>query len=244
MAFYQGNYIAEFTSIEESLAIMQELGDRRNSAKLLWFLGHAAFVQDDFAKARTFYEEALAILQELDIKWFIASCLDGLAEVAVAQGQPEWAAHLLGAAALLREALGVSPPPYNLANYERTVATTRAQLGEERFAAAWAEGRKMTLEQVLAGQAGAKTPGQTSTVPTIQQTAGTAAPPAAYPDELTPREVEVLRLIASGLSNAQVAEKLIISPRTAHAHVRSIYSKLLITSRSAATRYAIDHKLL
>jgi predicted ATPase/DNA-binding CsgD family transcriptional regulator len=244
MAFYQGNYIAELTSLEESLAIMRELGDRRSSAKLLWFLGHAAFVQDDYAKARTFYEEALAILQELGIQWFIASCLDGLAEVAVAQRQPAWAAHLLSAAALLREALGVSPPPYNLANYERAVATTRARLGEERFAAAWAEGRKMTLEQVLAEQAGATPPGQTSTVPTIQQPASTAAPPPAYPNELTPREVEVLRLVASGLSNAQVAEKLIISPRTAHAHVRSIYSKLLITSRSAATRYAIDHKLL
>jgi predicted ATPase/DNA-binding CsgD family transcriptional regulator len=244
MALYQDNYMAELTSIEESLAIMQELGDRRNSAKLLWFLGHAACVQDDFAKARTFYEEALAILQELDIKWFIASCLDGLAEVAVAQRQQEWAVHLLATAALLREALGVSPPPYSLANYERAVASTRAQLGEERFAAAWAEGRKMTLEQVLAEQAGATTPGQTSTVPTIQQPAGTTAPPAAYPDELTPREVEVLHLIASGLSNAQVAEKLIISPRTAHAHVRSIYSKLGISSRSAATRYAIDHKLL
>jgi len=244
MAFYQGHYIAELISMEESLAIMRELGDRRSSAKLLWFLGHAAFVQDDYAKARTFYEEALVILQELGIQWFIASCLDGLAEVAVAQRQPEWAAHLLGAAALLREALGVSPPPYNLANYERAVATTRAQLGEERFAAAWAEGRKMTLEQVLAEQAGATTPGETSTVPTIQQPASTSAPPPAYPEELTPREVEVLRLVASGLSNAQVAEKLIISPRTAHAHVRSIYSKLGITSRSAATRYAIDHKLI
>jgi predicted ATPase/DNA-binding CsgD family transcriptional regulator len=244
MAFYQGNYAAELISMEESLAIMRELGDRRSSAKLLWFLGHAAFVQDDYAMARTFYEEALVILQELGIQWFIASCLDGLAEVAVAQRQPEWAAHLLGAAALLREALGVSPPPYNLANYERAVATTSAQLGEERFAAAWAEGRKMTLEQVLAEQAGATTPGETSTVPTIQQPASTSAPPPAYPEELTPREVEVLRLVASGLSNAQVAEKLIISPRTAHAHVRSIYSKLFITSRSAATRYAIDHKLL
>jgi DNA-binding NarL/FixJ family response regulator len=68
--------------------------------------------------------------------------------------------------------------------------------------------------------------------------------PPTYPDELTPREVEILRLVASGLSNAQMAEKLIISPRTVHAHVRSIYSKLGITSRSAATRYAIDHKLL
>jgi len=240
MAFYQGNYIAELTSIEESLAIMQELGDRRNSAKLLWFLGHAAFVQDDFAKARTFYEEALAILQELDIKWFIASCLDGLAEVALAQRQQEWAVHLLSAAALLREALGVSPPPYNLANYERAVATTRAQLGEERFAAAWAKGREMTLEQVLAEQGRATIP----PVPTIKEPAGTVTLPLTYPDELTPREVEILRLVASGLSNAQVAEKLIISPRTVHAHVRSIYSKLAITSRSSATRYAIDHKLL
>ena len=102
----------------------------------------------------------------------------------------------------------------------------------------------MTLEQVLAEQAGATTPGQTSTVPTIQQPASTSVPPPAYPDELTPREVEVLRLVASGLSTAQVAEKLIISPRTAHAHIRSIYSKLGITSRSAATRYAIDHKLI
>jgi predicted ATPase/DNA-binding CsgD family transcriptional regulator len=240
MAFYQGNYIIELTSMEESLAIMRELGDRRSSARLLWALGHAAFVQDDYAKARTFYEEALAILQELGVKWFIAACLDGLAEVAVAQDQPEWAAHLLGAAALLREALGVSPPPYNLANYERTVATTRAQLGEERFAAAWAEGQEMTLEQVLAEQGRATTP----TMPTIQQPTDTVALPPTFPDELTPREVEILRLVASGLSNAQMADKLIISPRTVHAHVRSIYSKLGITSRSAATRYAVDHKLL
>jgi predicted ATPase/DNA-binding CsgD family transcriptional regulator len=244
LAFDQDNYTTEITAMEESLAIMRELGDRRSSARLLWALGHAAYVQDDYAKARTCYEEALAILQELGVKWFTAACLDGLAEVAVAQGQPEWAAHLLAAAALLREALGVSPPPYNLANYERTVATTHAQLGEERFAAAWAEGRGMTLEQVLAEQARATTPGQTSTMPTIQQPADTATPSPAYPGELTPREVEILRLIASGLSNAQVAEQLVISPRTVHAHVRSIYSKLGITSRSAATRYAIDHKLL
>jgi DNA-binding NarL/FixJ family response regulator len=102
----------------------------------------------------------------------------------------------------------------------------------------------MTLKQVLAEQARATTPGQTPTVPTIQQPTDTVALPLTYPDELTSREVEILRLVASGLSNAQVAEKLIISPRTVHAHVRSIYSKLGITSRSSATRYAIDHKLL
>ena len=66
---------------------------------------------------------------------------------------------------------------------------------------------------------------------------------ATYPDGLTTREVEVLRLVAQGLRDTEVAERLIISPRTVHAHLSSIYSKLGITSRNAATRYAIEHKL-
>ena len=54
----------------------------------------------------------------------------------------------------------------------------------------------------------------------------------------------MLRLVAQGFSDAQVAEQLVISPRTVHAHLSSIYTKLDITSRSAATRYAIEHKLV
>ena len=64
------------------------------------------------------------------------------------------------------------------------------------------------------------------------------------PNELTGREIEVLRLVAQGLTDAQIAEILIISPRTVNAHLRSIYSKLEITSRNAATRYAIEHRLV
>ena len=62
-------------------------------------------------------------------------------------------------------------------------------------------------------------------------------------DGLTAREIEVLRCVARGLTDAQVAEQLIISHRTVHSHLNSIYSKLGITSRSAATRYAIEHHL-
>jgi DNA-binding NarL/FixJ family response regulator len=64
-----------------------------------------------------------------------------------------------------------------------------------------------------------------------------------YPDGLTAREVEVLRLLARGLTNAQVAEELVVSPHTVHAHVSSIYSKLGLSSRSAVTRYAFEHHL-
>ena len=64
------------------------------------------------------------------------------------------------------------------------------------------------------------------------------------PGDLSLREVEVLRLVALGLTNAQVADRLVISPRTVNAHLRSIYSKLEITSRNQVIRYAIDHHLL
>jgi DNA-binding NarL/FixJ family response regulator len=61
---------------------------------------------------------------------------------------------------------------------------------------------------------------------------------------LTAREVEVLRLLATGLTDAQIAEQLVLSLHTVHAHLRTIYSKLGVTSRSAATRYAFEHRLV
>ena len=75
-----------------------------------------------------------------------------------------------------------------------------------------------------------------------------SAPPAkagtpTYPDELTAREVEVLRLLAQGWSDAQIAEQLVISPRTVNRHTTSIYSKIGVSSRAAATRYALEQHL-
>ncbi len=90
----------------------------------------------------------------------------------------------------------------------------------------------MTPEQALGAQG--QKPAPTST---------TTATPPTYPAGLTAREMEVLRLVAGGLTDVQVAEKLILSPRTVHAHISSIYSKLGVTSRSAATRYVIEHHL-
>jgi DNA-binding CsgD family transcriptional regulator len=73
----------------------------------------------------------------------------------------------------------------------------------------------------------------------------TGAPPPvpAYPAGLTAREAEVLRLVARGLPDAQVAERLFVSVNTVHAHLRAIYGKLGVRSRSAATRFALEHHL-
>ena len=70
-----------------------------------------------------------------------------------------------------------------------------------------------------------------------------AAVAPAYPAGLTAREVEVLRLVAAGLTDAQVAERLFLSPYTVKAHLRSIYGKLGVPSRNAATRFALEHRL-
>jgi DNA-binding NarL/FixJ family response regulator len=118
--------------------------------------------------------------------------------------------------------------------YEQTVTAIRAQLGEEAFATLWSEGRSMTPEQAIAVLQGAEMPQQ-----------GLAAKPSATsPAGLTAREMEVLRLLAQGLTSAQIAEQLVIGLVTVNSHVRSIYSKLGVTSRAAATRYALEQHLL
>jgi DNA-binding CsgD family transcriptional regulator len=180
----------------------------------------------------------------LDDKEGIALCLEGLGEVVVLQGEPVWAARLWGAAETLCEAIGASLPYVERAGYERSVATARSHLGEKAFAAAWAEGRTMTPEQVLAwpNTDGAESAGAMPT-PAVRPSR-TATSPPAYHASLTKREVEVLCLVAQGLTNEQVAEQLVISPRTVNTHLTSIYGKIGVNSRSAATRYAMEQHLV
>jgi DNA-binding NarL/FixJ family response regulator len=67
--------------------------------------------------------------------------------------------------------------------------------------------------------------------------------PMALPAGLTAREAEVLRLLATGMANAEIARELSLSPRTIDAHLTTIYSKLDVATRGAAIRYALDHDL-
>jgi DNA-binding NarL/FixJ family response regulator len=166
--------------------------------------------------------------------------VEGLAEVVAAQGEGAWAARLWGAAEAMRDDLNAPLPSVFRMEYERAVAAARTQLGEEAFANAEAEGRAMTLEHVLLSL-------ETIPLPTLDGVVLPSASPASVPSPqagLTPREMDVLRLLAQGLTSAQIAEQLVIGLVTVNSHVRSIYSKLEVTSRSAATRYALEHHLL
>jgi predicted ATPase/DNA-binding CsgD family transcriptional regulator len=227
--------------LEESVALSREIGNRRSKAESLFVLGRVAKSLGDYAAARAYYEESLAIRREVGNNLSISSYLEGLADVVAARGDPAWAARLWGIAEALREAMRIPIPPVYCADYDRSVAAARAQLGETAFASAWAEGRTMTPEQALTAQGAATSLPSTPTEATSTAPAKTAL---AYPAGLTAREMEVLRLVAQGMTNPQIAERLILSLHTVNAHVRSIYTKLELNSRSALTRYAVEHHLL
>ena len=196
----------------------------------------------DYTTARALYVRSLTLASKVGDNRDMAPYLEGLGDVVAAQGETTWAARLWGSAEALRERMETPVWPIEYARYERRVAAARASLGEKAFAAAWAEGRGMTPEQAIVAQGSTTVPSVSTLVEQSLDSPDTA--PITYLDGLTAREVEVLRLVAQGLSNAEIAEHLIISTLTVKAHMRSLYNKLGISSRSAATRYAIEHHLI
>jgi DNA-binding CsgD family transcriptional regulator len=208
------------------------------TADALTLLVKVNFVQGDYTAACALYEESMAFPFGVH-PW----SLEELASVMAAQGEPTWAAQLWGAAKALRESLGTPMPPVGRADYERSVTAARAQLGKKTFVAAWEEGRAMTAEQALAAQGRTLVPIATP-IPLDTISAPSTKSLTTYQAGLTAREVEVLRLVAQGMTNEQVAEQLVISLRTVNTHLTAIYGKIGTSSRSATTRYAIEHHLV
>jgi len=230
-----GEMAQAVTRAREGLALARELGDKLTIDLALHSLGYIASLQGDTKQAATWYREGLSLAQEIGDERQVGWHLVGLAGVAEAEGEPVRAARLFGAAEP-RLDVNMSMNDMERADYERTVEGVRARLDDQAFQAAWAEGRAMTPEQALAAPEQAP----------VRHPAGAInrAPTPVYPDGLTAREVEVLRLLAAGLTVAQIADHFVISPRTVSTHITSIYRKIHVNSRSAATRYAIEHKLV
>ena len=238
VALSQGDRNRARSILEEGLAFYRVKGYQQDTADALLILGQVATAEGDYAAAQACYEESLVIARQIGYQPVIPPNLEGLAAVAAAQGAFEWAARLGGVVESLRKAMGAPIPPVYRADVERSVAAARAQLGGRTFALVWAQGRTMTPEQVLWAQGRATMPIPSEARPVPQTRSGD--PPVG----LTSREGEILRLLAQGLTSAQIAEQLVIGVVTVNFHVRSIYSKLGVTSRAAATRYAIEHHLV
>jgi predicted ATPase/DNA-binding CsgD family transcriptional regulator len=229
VALRRGDDVQALALYNRCLNFTQEIGGARNSSMALARLGEIVYEQGNYALAAQRYRESLSLADTFEDKEIVGVTLLGLAQVAKAERRYWRAAHLLGAAEA-RINVRIDLDALARVAYERNVAALRTYLGEEAYTQARDEGSRMTPEQAL-------------TMPEPAAAAALNVSPM-YPDQLTEREVDVLRLVASGLTDAQVAEQLVISPRTVQGHLRSIYNKINVNSRSAATRYAVEYKLV
>jgi DNA-binding NarL/FixJ family response regulator len=123
------------------------------------------------------------------------------------------------------------------ATYARAAEAARTVLGDDAFAAVWAAGRALSLEE-------AATVARAVAAAAMMPNPTTSPPDVATRHGLTPRELEVLRLVAAGRSNAQIAHTLSISPRTVTTHLTKIFTKLRVSSRTGAVAAARRRNLV
>jgi predicted ATPase/DNA-binding CsgD family transcriptional regulator len=226
--------------VQEGLAIGRDMGDQGTISLFLRLMGDIAMNHGNIKQANEYYRESLSLaLKQGGMKMTVGRCLLGLARVARTEGRIQSAARLFGAAEpWLYVNRGMAP--VERATYDSDVAEARAHLGKEAFATIWAEGQTMTPEQALAVPEPIMMSQLIAGQPRKAQISKTPGSPAS----LSAREIEVLRLVAQGLTDAQVAAQLVISPRMVNLRLTSIYNKLEVDSRTAAARFAIEHHLV
>jgi len=237
VAVCRGDVARATPLLEECLAASTAAGEPFVAAFAHEGLALVARERGDTAATLAHFRAALAYYGRLGERWHAALCLEGIA-LAARQRAPAPAARLLGAAAALRSALRAPRPPVGRVVYEQAVAELRAALGEAAFEAAWAAGQTAPLEHAV---------GEAETIADASLPPRPAAPPgggAAAADGLTPREADVLRLLAAGRSNQAIADALCIGRGTVKGHVTNILGKLGLPSRAAAVAYAHTHGLV
>jgi len=215
----------------ESLALSREIGNVYGECLSLSNLGLLAARMGDAGRADALLREGLRRSVALHYELIIQYCLVGLGTLAAASGQPIRAARLWGAADAISEAFGthLTRATRSLIEYDRQVSTVRGQLDESAWDAARTEGRAMDPARAADLEVAEEPPSATV---------------ATLPGGLSTRETDVLRLVAGGMTNAEVARTLFLSTRTVDWHLSSIYTKLGFHSRTQATRFAVDHGLV
>jgi len=213
--------------LAEALALFRQGGYHFGTAFVLSNLAEIALVRGDFARAAALWREWL------DLSWHttgLIHCLRGMAKIAAAYGQARWAARLQGAAEAHRERLGYTLMPKQAAMNEKILGGVRAALGDTVFAAAWAEGRRLSADEARAEA--------TWVIDAIQEAVETRSFNRSAAHVLTPRELEILKLVADGRSDREIAAVLFIGPATVHTHLANAFGKLDVGSRTAAVAAA------
>lgn len=198
-----------------------------------WFRCHAlitrayiAVAQGEPEQAGDDAHESLAIALDIHAYLQVPDALDCLAGLAADAGSHLLAARLFGAAAAARERIGIARIPAFAKRHDETVDATLEALGRNEFDAAWAEGAALSTEKAIAY---------------AQRGRGERKRPSSGWESLTPTEGDVVKLVAKGLGNKNIAERLFISPRTVQTHLTHVYAKLGLESRIQLVQEAARH---
>ncbi|CAN5515947.1 hypothetical protein BH09CHL1_BH09CHL1_31850 [soil metagenome] len=224
----RGDMDRALTLYERALGELRLSGYVPGIVRALRDLGDFARDQEQHHIAVAYYQESLSMFNEYGDPKVLIDILGGVAPAAIAWRQPERAAHLLGSAEALREKLGGGfSVPTDRAAHERALASLQSQLGQYELAVAWQAGRQITVAEAVE-EIRAIAPPTTASDSSIGTTI-----------KLSPRELEVLRLLAAGHPDRAIADELFLSVRTVEAHVSRTLSKLGVKSRTAAVGAAI-----
>ena len=226
---------------EQSVTTGRAAGDAHSVQVALRYLGLLAYRRGDPARAMQLQREVLRLVLELGDRTCMMSGLAGFAIAAASLGRPAQVARLLAAVDRQHTLTGAALMPFLRAEYDRHVVAVRAALGEQAFAAAWTEGRGLSLEDAVAEVLAMEPSPSRHWAPSISRV--TPPRPVETPARLTAREVEVLRLIAAGRTSKEIAAELVVTVPTVERHITHIYGKIGARGRADATAYALRHGL-
>jgi ATP/maltotriose-dependent transcriptional regulator MalT len=242
-------HLGQLWWLQQDVAKAQEYGEQalttgRAAASATWtayalfVLASAAHERRSFEQAGALYREAISLAGATGDRLCLRMVVPGLAGLAASEGDPERALTLAGAAAALHDQTGVSAFPPIRAWHERWLTPAREALAAGATEAALTSGRAMTLDQILAYATEPSRPDSA----TLSSAPGRGQPSSS--GLLSPREREVLALVAEGKSNRQIASALIVTENTAKYHVAQLLNKLASGSRAEAVARAVAAGLL
>lgn len=229
VAFEGGDLDLAATRLEEALVGARELGFTWLVGLSESILGTVAWCQGDYHRSARCLRESFAIGAAHHDQRIVAFALEGMAGLAALRRDAERAGRLSGAAETLREAIGAPALLGREETVKRTKQAVQSARDEAAFLIARDEGRALPLEKAIAESL--------ALADEIVDGDARLSQPSA-PAGLSPREYEVLRLIAAGRSNAEIAEALFISLRTVTTHATNILKKLGLSSRAEVIAYA------
>jgi len=218
----------------EFLAVAEPRGDRWTMSWALWGLGIAHWRLGDIDKAADVEARSLTLRVLFEDQLGLGVTAEILSWTACGQGHAEQAATLMGAArhCLSATSSSLAVFPYLLDDHQRCEVSLRSKLGDLAFELAIERGARLPLDEVVAMATGQ----ETERKPERRSKYYSPRSP------LTSREQEIAELVAQGMSNKQIAARLVIAQRTAEGHVEHILAKLGFTSRSQIAGWVAEHR--